>query len=65
MRITTNITRRPIAEYRIILIAGLTLCSSPPEMTRRNPPQRTKMTVRRMAIRRRMAIPTVISSSRV
>ena len=29
----TIITRRPITEYRIILIAGWTLCSSPPEIT--------------------------------
>jgi hypothetical protein len=61
----TIMTRSPITEYRIILIAGWTLCSSPPEMTNKNPHQRTNTIVRRMAIRRRMAIPTVMSSSRV
>jgi hypothetical protein len=60
----TIITRRPITEYRIILIAGWTLCSSPPDMTNKNPHQSTKTIVRMMAMRRRIAIPTVMSSSR-
>ncbi len=64
-KMITNIKRSQIAEYRIILIAGLTLCSSPPEITNKNPHHSTKIIVRIMAMRRRMAIPTVKSSSRV